>query len=123
MINKEWIPFAVKIGIPINEFYGSTPRQIARRVPFYLQLRDKAERDREEMVSVSGWVNGLYVVRALATMSKKPYPKEPVEIFDRPEVEAVEEVTNPADGFRAWAIVYNDQRRRSRGEVMEDGEH
>ena len=109
--------------MPIDEFYNSTPRRIARRVPYFIQMRDQAEREKEELVNVTSWLNGLYVMRAIgSTFGKKKYPEEPVNIFDHPDIEGVEEVINPADGFRAWAIVYNDQRRRQRGDA-DGGEH
>lgn len=106
--------------IPVDEFYNSTPRKIARRVPYYLQARNQAEKEKEDYINVQAWVNGLYVCRAMATMNKKRYPDNPVDIFESRDNDGADDAENsgsPSDGFRAWAIVYNDQRRRS----MENG--
>lgn len=116
----------------MDEFYRMNPKLFRRRLPFYEERLKNAGRKERKGMNLQAWLNGRYVYLALAGLSGKPYVSEPEKVFlDDEEIEnanskeAVEEkINNAADGFRAFAFVFNREREKKRKEAqLKDGEH
>lgn len=128
MINGEWVPLAVALGIERDEFYSMNPKLMMRYMEFY---KTRAKRKRDEMDNAS-WLTGLYMTRALGTMFKHKYPEQPFTFESNELDENGEKVTvekKAADGFAAFAFVFNMERQKKlerekkESEVVKDGKH
>ena len=137
LINGEWVPLAVSLGIPRDEFYKLNPKKFIRYLPYY---EEKAKKDREKHYStmdIEGWINGVYMSRSIGTMFKKQYPQHPLNLFDLEILrngdtdengEEINKNKQNAEGFAGWAYVFNLERHKKLGkeeksesEVNEDG--
>lgn len=131
-MEKEWIPFAVSIGIEIDDFYRMNPKKMMRRIPFYEEKINHARKVKQNEMNLDSWLKGLYVARAIAGLSGKAYPQEPTDIFmdSNMSYESVDgqqenqtQEEKAADGFRAYAFIFNRERKKkNRREVKDDGE-
>lgn len=108
-----WVPIGVRYGLDVQEFYSLNPARLERYQPF-LQERLK---QKNEGISEVGWVNGLYVSRAIggALPKGKRYPDVPIKIYDssNDNPDGEEEKQEPftdADNFAAFAAVFNKRR-------------
>ena len=82
---------------------------LIRHIPYYVK---QTEFRRQEM-DLNAWLNGAYVARAIAILGKKKYPDSPLNVFGIPDNEQEDSPrNNPAEGFRAYAIAFNQSRRR-----------
>ncbi len=126
MINGEWVPLAVKLDIPRDEFYSLNPKLLIRYMSFY---EERVKRKRENL-DLSAWANGLYVARAVAQLGKKPYPDSPLDLFGVDTLDqnmGDENIVKLGDGFRAWVFAFNQnfrkkkEREEKEKEVQEDG--
>lgn len=73
-------------------------------------------------MDMTAWLNGAYVAKAIAMLGKKKYPEKPLDVFgvledERPEHE---QIADKAEGFRAFAIMFNQARHRQK--MLEGGE-
>ena len=88
-----------------------------RYLPYYEErLRQDIEKERQ-MLDVTGWANGVYISHAIAQLGKHEYPRKPLNLFDSELAVREAEEPNvpqsaPADGFRAFAFVYNLERKK-----------
>lgn len=101
-----WIPLAVKYEIPLEIFRKLNPKIMERYLPFF---KEQA-RQRLENISSVGWVNGIYVGRAINGCFAKnaKYPEEPMKLWT--DGESAEEVSDPftdADRFAIFAATFN----------------
>ena len=101
------MPIGAKYEIPVYMFYQLNPKLIQRYQPFLLATIRQNHSD----VSETGWVNGLYVARAIgACLPKgKHYPHEPENLWGNTNDnmnEDVEPLTD-ADRFEAFMISFN----------------
>ena len=108
------------------------PKVFRRRLPYYEEQFKHDSKSKRSDMNLSGWINGFYVYRSLAGLNGKPYISEPAQLFvDNDDVEymskeeEIQKKTNDAaDGFRAFAIVFNNERNKKRKEVqLKDGEY
>lgn len=82
-----------------------------RYQPFFLE-QSKQEHER---TSANGWVNGLYVSRAIdgAFPKGRRYPDRPLVLFGDQAEDLDDEETKPmtdAERFAAFAMVFNKQK-------------
>lgn len=107
------------------------PKVFRRRLPYYEEQFKHDSKTKRSDMNLSGWVAGYYVYRSLAGLNGKPYVPEPEQLFIdnsdieyRTKEEDLEVKTNQAaDGFRAFAIMFNRERDKKRKEVEMNGEH
>lgn len=102
-------------------------------MPFYEERVKYETKQKHTEMNLLAWLNGFYVYRSLAGLNGKPYVDEPLQIFsEEVAYKSKEEVTEAkteeaADGFRAYAFMFNRERekkRKNRKEVQEiNGEH
>ena len=103
-----WVPIGVKYHIPMELFYSLNPKKILRDHP-YMDEWNKNHHDEE---SRNGWVNGLYVQRAVGSVLSRngKYLDEPLTLYRVEGEEAVEEETytlTDADRFFGFATMFN----------------
>ena len=94
----------------VQEFYSLNPARLERYQPF-LQERLK---QKNEGISEVGWVNGLYVSRAIggALPKGKRYPDSPIRLYGNPEEENEDTVPfNDVEYFKAIAMTFNKGHR------------
>lgn len=111
-----------------EEFYSLNPKLMKRYMAFY---KEQAKRKRSEMDNAS-WLTGLYMTRALGTMFKHKYPEHPIT-YEQVELdekgEQIKSEKKSADGFAAFAFVFNMERQKKlerekrESEVVKDGKH
>ena len=108
------------------------PKVFRRRLPYYEEQFKHENKVKRNDMNLSGWVAGYYVYRSLAGLNGKPYVSEPQQLFvDDSEIEyrtkeedAEIKTNQAADGFRAFAFVFNREKRyKKRREVEMNGEH
>lgn len=93
------------------------PKTFMRYLPYYEEkLRQDNEKERQ-MLDVTGWANGVYISHAIAQLGKHEYPRKPLNLFGselavRETDESDAPKSSPADGFRAFAFVYNLERKK-----------
>lgn len=93
------------------------PKTFMRYLPYYEEmLRQDIEKERRTL-DITGWANGMYVSHAIAQLGKHEYPHKPLNLFGADVFESEVEETDmpkasPADGFRAFAFVYNLERKK-----------
>lgn len=104
------MPIGVKYGLDVQEFYSLNPAKIERYQPFLNErLKQKGE-----SISEVGWVNGLYVSRAIdGVLPKgKRYPDTPIRIYGTLDDDGEDvERFNDVDYFKAIAMTFNAGHR------------
>lgn len=110
MINDVWVPIGVRYGLPVQEFYSLNPAKLTRYQPYLLE-RLKHEKGNASEV---GWINGLYVSRAIGGVLPKgrKYPDTPIELYDFHEDQDDDDGAEPftdADRFAMFAEMFNKQ--------------
>ena len=108
MINGEWVPLAVSLGIERDEFYSMNPKLMMRYMAFY---KERAKRKRDEMDNTC-WLTGLYMTRALGTMFKHQYPEHPITYDSTENGERQKPEKKASEGFAAFAAVFNMERQK-----------
>ena len=78
---------ALRYGMTKHEYMHSTPHD----VDLFLQVKSDDEKQKADIMNYTAWLNGLYVVRAVASvMSKKSkYPKRPISDKDSEFVDSI----------------------------------
>lgn len=102
-----WIPLAVRYEISLDVFRKLNPKIMERYLPFF---KEQAKYRRENMSDI-GWVNGLYVGRAIGSCfpKGKKYPDEPMELWSDGASDEYSEPFTDADRFGAFAAAFNSK--------------
>lgn len=87
----------------METFYRLNPAKMERYQPYMTEML----KHRKDEASMTGWVNGLYVGRAIGASipNGTKYPDEPLRLYKTAEDE--EEQLTDADRFFAFAQVFN----------------
>ena len=93
----------------MEQFYQLDPVRMGRYEPYMTEWLKTYREDMSEM----GWTAGLYVQRAIGTVTPKgaPYPDSPLTLYEKPQrheedADEVYEFTD-ADRFGAFATMFN----------------
>lgn len=75
MFEKEWLPYALSIGIQYSDFWHMNPRRI--------KAFAKAYENKKLMIDEALWMNGIYIISAINTAfadkkHKAEYIKKPL---------------------------------------------
>ena len=104
-----WVPFGVKYHIPMELFYRLNPNKMMRYQPYMNEWMKQNKHEESEV----GWVNGLYVSKAVAAVVSKgaKYPEEAIDFFgvgneSGSETEETPKISD-ADIFAGFAIQFN----------------
>lgn len=99
------MPLAVKYGIPLLVFYKLNPVKMERYLPFFTEQMSQ----RHKELSDTGWVNGLYVSKAIGSCFAKnaKYPEEPLELWVSGDISEETEAFTDADRFAGFAAIFN----------------
>lgn len=91
--------------IPLDVFRKLNPKIMERYLPFF---REQMKYRRDNM-SDSGWVNGLYVGRAISScfLKNAKYPEEPLRPWNDETLEEDSEHFTDADRFAGFAAAFN----------------
>lgn len=67
-------------------------------------------------MDITAWLNGAYVAKAIAMLGKKKYPERPLDVFGVLDDERTEheQIVSKAEGFRAFAIMFNHNRHKQK---------
>ena len=103
-----WVPLGVKYHIPIDIFYKLNPKKMLRYQPYLSEWLKQSKHEENE----TGWVNGIYVTKAVAAVLAKQakYPEEVIDLFGSGQSRSSEEeayVLTDADRFAGFAIQFN----------------
>lgn len=93
--------------IPLDVFRKLNPKIMERYLPFF---REQMKYRRDNM-SDSGWVNGLYVGRAISSCFSKnaKYPEEPLKLWNDGANQEENEPFTDADRFGAFVAAFNSK--------------
>lgn len=96
---------AVKYEIPLDVFRKLNPKIMERYLPFFKEQ----VKYRRENVSDTGWVNGMYIGRAINSCFAKnaKYPEEPMKLWGEISPEENSETFTDADRFAVFASAFN----------------
>ena len=96
---------AVKYEIPLDVFRKLNPKIMERYLPFFKEQ----VKHRREIMSDTGWVNGMYFGRALGSCFPKgsKYPKEPLVLWEDGDSEQNPESFTDADRFAGFVEAFN----------------
>lgn len=99
------MPLAVKYGIPLLTFYKLNPVKMLRYLPFFTEQAKQRHKDMSDV----GWVNGIYVGRAIGNCfpKGKKYPDEPLKLWGEGAVDETAEPFTDADRFAGFALMFN----------------
>lgn len=103
-----WVPLGVKYHIPIDIFYKLNPKKMLRYQPYLSEWLKQSKHEESE----TGWVNGIYVTKAVAAVLAKQakYPEEVIDLFGNSQSRSGDEeayVLTDADRFAGFAIQFN----------------
>lgn len=103
-----WVPLGVKYHIPIDIFYTLNPKKMLRYQPYLSEWLKQSKHEESE----TGWVNGIYVTKAVAAVLAKQakYPEEVIDLFGSSQSRSSDEeayVLTDADRFAGFAIQFN----------------
>lgn len=86
-------------------FRRLNPKLMERYQPFFAEQMKQRHKD----MSDAGWVNGLYVGRAIGNCfpKGKKYPDEPLELWSDGVVDETTEPFTDAERFAGFAAMFN----------------
>lgn len=121
LIEREYLPQALAIGVEYSLFYSLNPVKIGYFIEAYVQ-KQEVELDK---IYLETWLSGQYILAALGTvLGESDYPKEPLTVEQtkkEEQQEAVEEkikIKNEVDAikFAEFAEAFNRDFRNKGGE-------
>lgn len=98
-IYKIWLPAAIRYGIPYETFWVINPR--------IMELYQNAKKDdverQQKIIDYTGWLNGMYVTRAISSCFSKRgrYPNQPISLNEERQELSDEEK------FKIWIAEHN----------------
>lgn len=104
-----WVPLGVKYHIPIDIFYKLNPKKMLRYQPYLSEWLKQSKHEENE----TGWVNGIYVAKAVSAAvfpKQAKYPEEVINLFGSSQSGSSDEeayVLTDADRFAGFAIQFN----------------
>lgn len=110
LINREYLPSALLIGVDYQLFWSLNPRKLE---PFILAY-EKKSKSRLEELNVAAWLNGVYFTQSIgATFGENgKYPEEPIRLFGDTSPKNEKEAVSEADIFSAYAMTFNKEFRK-----------
>lgn len=105
-IEKEWLPAALAVGVPYDNFWFMNPR----RIQSYVSAYEINRKTRAEEANMKAWLIGIYVAHAVGSLVSRQnkYPEQPIDMFGEgmsPEDRQAQE----AELFRAYVAEINKQ--------------
>ena len=103
-------------------FYRLNPKRVQRYQPYMVEWLKQHKEEQSEV----GWMNGMYVQRAVGTMlsKKAKYPDKPLKVYGDPEPQTEEEAEaqafSDAERFAAFAMVFNKNHKAKQPEAEPD---
>ena len=100
----------MRYGVPEHIFWDLNPRRLEPWQRMY-EFQEQEKEDKEDRLL---WLNGQYVMAAIAAVfdgKEAPYPEEPLSVTKQRDEQA-EADKIAADKFMAFAMAFNAQFRK-----------
>jgi len=112
MIEEEWLPNALAIGVQYSDFWKLNPRRLRHFNKAY-QLKKEEE---FEIINFQTWLQGIYFGQVLsASFSKnEKYFEEPIK-FNKNKEDLIEDSKKEAEKFNAIAHMFNSSFDKKEG--------